>query len=228
MFKQKLFFVLIMAVILGFGPSGIAFAQSEALKSALGEVTEVVKEDPVAALQKVVDFLKLQTMSLEKSVRSFEEGDEEYENLRAEILEFLTGARDYLSRIFVTDENAHDLAVALNEWRENFYNPEVKETSGFILASQTNRILKLAESRYLKISIDVRRLIESKIIIDQTKAKLLLNEANLLLISARDLINQYRDPNTEIRTLASAALGKIKLAYQKFLDINNLIKEARK
>lgn len=185
-------------------------------------------------LTSVLNLLISQAAELRKNLINLRDLNLDQEQIRKEYLDFLDETLDYYRGLEINPDgsNVKSLAAELKEKRDGF-NPEFKKISDFVLVFQAKNVLKTASNRFVKINSDLSRLIDLKIL-DREKPEFLLNEAHLLLVGAGDLVDQAEElvstteAQSQIRDLISAALIKIKLAYKKFLEISNLLKEALK
>lgn len=214
-----------------------ASAQSEAVKSALETLDEQeVQLSPRDQLRGVLSVLMAQIDDLKTSLLSIKGLTEEQLEARVEHLDFLKDAAGFVLALQIDAESADVKFIAeeLQEWREEFFNPGVKNIVDFSLVFQVQSVLKIAEARYAKIHSDVGRLEGLKILKD-SRARSLLSESRLLLTAAADLREQAEDllisgeeDSGDIRQLLNSAIAKVRLAYKKFLEISQLVKEALK
>ncbi len=211
-----------------------ASAQSDAVKSALDELESPDHElTPLEQFLGVLDVLGAQITDLEKSLIALKGLGSDQVAQRGEYLLFLEEAVSYLTALRLDTEveevDVKFLADDLRTWKEESFDPWVQEILDFSLVFQAEAVLRTAELRYLKIRSDVERLSDLKILTGNT-ADFLLTEARLLLTSADSLLDKAEalleegDEDGQSRKLVSAAIGKIKLAYRKFLDISYLVK----
>ncbi len=245
--KSKLILAAIPIAAIGFlGVAGPVFAaeliptasaQSAAVQSAVDQLSD--KASTLSARDKlkgVLEVLMTQIGDLQKSLASLKGLDDGQEGQRNQYLNFLNDASQFITALQIDAETADVkfLAGQLQDWREETFNPEVSRIVDFSLAFQVRSVLTIAEVRYLKIRSDVNRLMDLKILKDN-KAQNLLADVQLLLTAAADLRSQAESLMTadgghdnEIRQLLGASIAKIKLAYKKFLEISQLVKEALK
>ncbi|OGY68421.1 MAG: hypothetical protein A2214_00720 [Candidatus Harrisonbacteria bacterium RIFOXYA1_FULL_48_8] len=210
-------------------------AQSEALKSALKEVSASVNnESGDKALKKVINFLSLQIDDLTKSLNAIKSISAEQEAIRQDFLDFLNESAKYLDGLVVgSGSDIKALANEINNWRENAYNQRVNKITEFLMVLQTKSLLKTADTRLVKIGSDLARLRDLKILKDD-KAQFLFNESNILLVAAGDLTNQAElqlstttiimdERKPGVRDLVFKALTKIQQAYKRFIEISGII-----
>ncbi|KKU95165.1 MAG: hypothetical protein UY24_C0003G0023 [Parcubacteria group bacterium GW2011_GWA1_48_11b] len=210
-------------------------AQSEALKSALREVSASVNnESGDKALKKVINFLSLQIDDLTKSLNAIKGISVEQEAIRQDFLDFLNESAKYLDGLVVgSGSDIKALANEINNWRENAYNQRVNKITEFLMVLQTKSLLKTADTRLVKIGSDLARLRDLKILKDD-KAQFLFNESNILLVAAGDLTNQAElqlstttiimdERKPGVRDLVFKALTKIQQAYKRFIEISGII-----
>src|SRR3989338_3793285 len=198
-------------------------AQSEALKSALKEVSASVNnESGDKALKKVINFLSLQIDDLTKSLNAIKGISVEQEAIRQDFLDFLNESAKYLDGLVVgSGSDIKALANEINNWRENAYNQRVNKITEFLMVLQTKSLLKTADTRLVKIGSDLARLRDLKILKDD-KAQFLFNESNILFVAAGDLTNQTElhlstttimdERKPGVRDLVFKALTKIQQA----------------
>ena len=193
----------------------LAGAQSEAPKS--------------VSLEQVIERLINQATDLKKSLVNLKNLSDEDGVLRQEYIQFLDEALDYYQSFEVTPDglNVRTLAAQLKNKRGGEFGDQLKKIADFLLLHQIRSILVTAENRFLRIRNDLERLIDLKVL-KRDKAEFLLNDAHLLLVAANDLVEQAGLEDADTRGLLSDAISKIKLAYKKFLEIANLLKEALK
>ena len=163
-------------------------AQSEALKSALREVSASVNnESGDKALKKVINFLSLQIDDLTKSLNAIKSISAEQEAIRQDFLDFLNESTEYLDGLVINpDSDIKALAGEINDWRESIYNSHVNKIAEFLMVLQTKSLLKTADARLVKIGSDLARLRDLKILKDD-KTQFLFNESNILLAAADNI-----------------------------------------
>ncbi len=214
-----------------------ASAQSEAAKAVLDDLQDGAgKLSAREKLKGVLDVLMAQINDLQKSLSGLKVLNEDQAVQRDEYLGFLDDSANFITALQIDAETSDVRFIAgqLQDWRESVFNQETPKIVDFLLTFQVKSVLKIAETRYLKIFSDVNRLIDLKILKDN-KAQAVLSEAGLLLTGATELRNQAEvlltatgDHNDQIRRLLNDSIAKIKLAYKKFLEISQLVKEALK
>ncbi len=228
-----------------FTTSPRVFAQSEALKSALKEVSASVNsETGDLALKKIINFLSLQIDDLIKSLNAIKDLGVEQGVIRQDYLAFLNKSAEYLDA-FVVNAGSDIKASAneINNWRENIYNPRINKIVEFLLVAQTKSLLKTADARIFKIGSDLARLRDLKML-KNDRAQFLFNESNILLAVANDLNHQAElllatttvaelsspadGQETGIQDLVFKALTKIQQAYKRFIEISGLAKSSIK
>ncbi|GEM_PF-3796246 len=234
----------VIGIFLSFFIFSIIFVNLAGAVSGEPQVLAQSEAPRTITLEDVIERLVNQAADLKKGLQGLKNISKEQELLRQEYLGFLEETLNYYQSLEVNPDgsNIRFLAAELKEKRAGELGAEIKRISDFLLIFQTKSILKIAESRFLRIKNDLERLIDLKILKPE-KAGFLLNEAHLLLVSANDLIEQAEsaaqalgEPRSDgsgrefenPRSLLSEAIGEIKLAYKKFLEISNLLKEALK
>ncbi len=206
-----------------------ASAQSEAAKATLGDLEDGAnKLSAREKLKGILEVFMAQINDLQKSLSGLKVLDEDQSAQRDEYLNFLDDAAKYITALQIDAETADVKFIAgqLQGWRESFFNIEAPRIVDFLLTFQVKSVLKVAETRYLKIRSDVGRLMDLKILKDN-KSQVLLAEARLLLTAAADLRDQAEslltaegDHDKEIRGLLNDSITKIKLAYKRFIEIS--------
>lgn len=214
-----------------------ASAQSEAVKTALETLdNQEIELSPRDQLRGVLGVLMAQIDDLKAGLLSIKGLNEAQLEKRGEHLDFLKDAAGFILALQIDAESADVKFIAeeLQEWREEVFNPGVKNIVDFSLVFQVQSVLRIAEARYTKIHSDVGRLEDLKILKDR-RARSLLNESRLLLTSAADLRNQAgelllvgEEEDGQIRQLLNGAITRVRLAYKKFLEISQLVKESLK
>lgn len=215
--------------------AGATSGEPQVLALSMGEPQVLAQsETPKAiSLGKIIDSLIGQATDFRTNLEGLKGLSKKQEVLRQEYLKFLDETLDYYQSLEVNPDgsNVKILATELKDKREGELGAEIKQISDFLLIFQVKAVLKTAENRFSRIRTDLERLIDLKIL-NQDKAGFLLNDAHLLLVSADELIGQaesnFGTADADTRGLLSEAIGEIKLAYKKFLEISNLLKEALK
>lgn len=230
--KVKLAAVMIAAVSLLGATAPLALAQSEAVKSAVNSLESGEESlSPKETLLGVVAVLRLQLGELEKSLTSLRGLTNEQLEEREGFFVFLDEAEEFLVAVELGAETGDVklLAEELQDWRDEVLNPRAGQIVNFLLVFQTKAVLRVADSRYLKIRSDIERL-EDLEIISGPKAQNLLKDSLLLLVSARGSVERaeanYYDSEAQgdkVRKLVGEALNKIKLAYKNFIEISRLV-----
>jgi len=182
-------------------------AQSETVKSAHEEVLksadkltevknatdltpEAKKEEELAAkkdaLLKVIALSQAETEELTLKIEEFGEIPEEFLPLMGFLTAELQKATTYFEELSKKTNDATDLnsiqliASELKNWREAYYDPQIKPILEFILVFQNQEILKIADERFEKISQNL-----SKVkLLQSGTAELLLNESKNALEEA--------------------------------------------
>lgn len=180
----------LLAVSHWFLAAGLVYAQSPELKSAKQDIlesaeklagdadNEIVRKE---AVLKVIEFSLVETKDFIKKIQSFKNLSPELVRLRKFLLEslqaLLTDQVEFLNQLnseSLNSEALTQLAVDFKKWRGGIYVLELKKAIDFVLALQASNILKIADSRFLNIGEDLRRLRGSKIIDTQSLQPLLV------------------------------------------------------
>lgn len=239
-FKIFIFPVILFSIFLF---SSSTFAQSSELKSANQEVAETESvEARQKTLIKVIGHSIIETRVLIKQLAGFRNVPPPYfqlQNLLFDNLEnFLVYQKNFLAGVAEDRWELDDikkLAADFKVWREEVYGPELRKAVDFILVFQAAGILRTADARFNNISLDLRRLRNSKIV-DASALQLLLAAAGEDLRQAQffhglasSLLLGYlpatttaatttpADSAATVKSFIEALLIKIKIAYQKFL-----------
>lgn len=160
--------------------AGLVYAQSSELKSAKREIlesaeklasdadSEIVRKE---AVLKIIEFSLVETKDFIKKIQSFKNLSPELIRLQKLLLENLqdlladqAGFLNQLNSEGFGSEALTQLAVDFKKWREEVYILELKKAINFVLTLQVSHILKIADSRFLNIGGDLRKLRGSKII----------------------------------------------------------------
>lgn len=217
---------------------------------------KILKEALASSLEEV-DNIKTK---LEK-LPEFEKDSKEKE-LRDEFMEELNSYEIYYKEqsksldLLVTEskdnetlnEDLKKAIVDLKNYRENIYNPRFQKMVEFLLLFYSADILQITQTRFDKISNDVKKLEKLNLIksgyskSSMENALELINDAHALQTKAKDLIlnsdtsNEKVDDNVEgiitdnkpepaPRELIETSLNKIKSAYDIFLQISKDIRK---
>lgn len=160
----------------------------EDLRDAKGQEGE--REARLKALREAVNFSIAETEDLAKKLNALSNLSEDAEKLREEHLKTLESLlkfqNDFLAKLDnpeLTLEDIKALAAEFKKWRDEVYYPATREIIDFLLVFQAADILKIAQSRFAKITGDLRKLKFSKVI-DVPKLQPFLNEAGQYLDEA--------------------------------------------
>lgn len=214
-----------------------AEAQSAAIQSAVDQLSD--KESILSdreKLQGVIDVLDVQVSELQKSLALLKGLTAEQDVVRDDYVAYLEEALNFLVAVKIDAETADVkfLAEQIREWRETVLGPKISEMVDFTMVFQVKSALRIAEARHLRIFADIGRLEDIEVLKD-AQARNLLGESRLLLTSAADLGNQAEElllneevASGQLRRLLSGSINKIKLAYKRFLDISQIVKDSLK
>lgn len=202
---SRVFALLPLVLAIVFVPS-VSRAQSEEVKSAREKVSETankltkLKEGGTGAmgeelslkrtaLEGILDLSIAETESLHGRLSAFEGKESELVVLQEALVEKLSAYHAHLlaekERLLGIEDvlGMKLFAQALNEWRMNVYNPEVKKAIDVHVVMQAQEALKVADARFAKLSIYVKR---AKSLSGKTgEAELLLNQAARSIKKAR-------------------------------------------
>ena len=180
-------------------------AQSEELKSALGEVLEGgnrIETKNIEArknvLLKIINLAVLEATELKKNLKNTGNLEEEYLRLKKQYLGELDGYLGYyksLKKQLGGDFNLEQIMAFGDDfktWREANYDLGVKEIVNFVLTFQQDNALKIAEKRYAKTLKDAQKIkalsVKTEISGILSKAQVDLQEARALTDSAKELL----------------------------------------
>lgn len=139
------------------------------------------------------------------------------------------------------------IAADMRAWRESIYNPGVRKLLSLGLVLQDRAAIKTASSRFDKILADLRKLKSAELItLDSLqplisgsgaslkKAKALNEDAtNILFRILRERPGMLADngdvtlitPHERIGNLADQSLAELRIAYKKFMELNQAVKK---
>lgn len=192
--------ILFLALFVFLFGGGVAFAQSEELKTAKqgvvdsvsalsdiqenAELSDAEKEAQEAearkiALKKIFELSQLELKTLTQKVSAVKELSVEYIELQNQLIKNLGEASadiheyaDTLTELMALPD-VKQFAADFKEWRETKYNVAIHNALDFISVFQAQTFLKIAEARFEKIATDLRRLRSSKIVKTETLEPLL-------------------------------------------------------
>jgi len=163
-------------------PSSELVAKIEAFSSIIG--FSLVEIDEIQA--KVKEVIKnTDDPKIEKAAQA------SFELLKSRRLHLLE-KKPEPEKVRITGYSIATDAADLKDWRENIYNPEIKNSLDLYIIHQANLIIQKTDSRMKKVSQDVVK-IEAFTKTDSltpylNKANQILEKARLNFVSARDLI----------------------------------------
>lgn len=216
---------------------------SEATKSVLREIVGI-KENRVnsiesreAAILKIFELSVSEVNDLIKQLGSLKNLEADYLKIRNQMLTTLESYLKYFDslsdRLEKTEtlEEISDIANEFKNWREIYYNAELKKILNFVMTFQEKATLKTANARFDKISADLNRLKPSKIIKTEQLRALLneaadrLKEAQLINNQAQYLLVDKNSNQIEIQDLIEGSFSGIKAAYKSFFKMSAALKE---
>ena len=238
------------------------YAQSSELRSAKEEVTASVgrlgEEESLSArkeaLIKIVAFSIAETNELIKKLSVLKNLPQEYSTLQADLLKYLNEQLEYQNGFLknIDDENldlekVQALASAFKEWRATVYWPIANEVLNFYLLFQVGNILRIADSRFQNIGLDLKRFKNSEVINLDVLWPILnaaatnLQEAHKLYAKAlEELLNYFKAKNAlknqpvgeitmteeitlDLKPFLEKIIGKVMVTYQKFLNMSRMV-----
>ncbi len=148
-----------------------------------------------------------------------------------------------------TYSETQSLARDLKIWRTQIFNPGIERIIGLKLVLRNKNIIKIANNRFEKILIDLKKLKNAKLITfdalqasingaaaNINSAEALDTEATALIIKIlkTSAVTENKDKDTEkntptdfqkINNLVEQSFVKIKDTYKKFIETNELVKK---
>ena len=203
--------ILVALIAVGTFYTGVVFAQSDELKSALKDVTESVDQlaevkastTPVQddekkrvanqeALLKIFDFTTTEAKELKKKFNSAKAGaDEKFAVAISGAVKVLDGYMQEITiwRKSVSNSTSGEAVVAaatdFKVWREKTYDTFTKKTLDAILVVQSATVLKTAQTRLEGINADIKRF-STTLGMDVSAFVPLVADAGKLLKSAKN------------------------------------------
>mgnify|MGYP001613026937 FL=1 len=225
-----------------------SLAKAENKEEVLEGISEIKVEtvdDRKAALLTIIDLTLLEIQDLENKLNAFKDLEGRYLDMRSSFLTQLENYTDYLNSIKelltsseFTLESIQKLAQELKDWRENEYAATVKNIVNFILSFQNQAILKIADARLGKISLDLKRFKAAKLLETGTlepflvKAGENLKKAGLLNDETMILLSTSTTPTIDsvktVQELVWQSLNEVKLAYKLFFQMSAEVKKLLK
>lgn len=220
--------LILLAFFISALPASQVNAQSETVKSAREEVqasadklTAVQEENLTAeekaeketalkkeALGKIIALTVLEAEELKNKIESLTDIEAEFLILRDDFLNKLAVFPEYLDDFTAAHEASFDLvpleklAGDFQAWRAASYDPEVKKMVDFIIVFQSKNLLRVADQRFTKISVELKKIklpfgkTRSDIWLNLNQAALNLSEARIANAQAMVLLLEYL-PKTE-------------------------------
>ncbi len=212
------------------------------------------------ALNKIFDLALWETNDLKEKMLAQELENNEQKAARDRILKILENNESYLLELkqkLVEEglllKDLKKITRDYQQWRKTIYNKNVNLILNFILVFGEKSALKIADKRLEKITNDLNKLENAKLITrynlqgllaasvqNLTQAHLFNQKAlNLLMLSASTTLTDLEQellttsgqatsdvPETnEIRSLVKQALEEIKAAYKNFFIISDKVKQ---
>jgi hypothetical protein len=181
--------------------------------STLSDKDKEVKEIQIRkeALGKITGLSLVEIKNLEDKINSLDFGSDAQNKIKDAFLEILDKNKKYSEDLKtktdsdkLTLEEVKNLAQEYKDWRDENYNKYIKKLTVFILTFQEKNVLKTANTRLEKITADLKKLENAKIIkkedtwkyIDSamkslTNAQIFNSNAEKMIITAieKDIIN---------------------------------------
>ena len=225
-----------------------SFAKAENKEEVLEGITEIKIEtidDRKSALLAIVDLTFLEIQDLEKKLNAIKDLEGRYLDIRDSFLAQLEDYNDYLESVKellnseeFTMESIQKLAQELKKWRENEYASAIKNIVNFIISFQNQAILKIADNRLNKITLDLKRFKAAKLLETGTLEPLLikagdnLKKAELFNDEAMALLSTSTAPIVDsvktVQELVQLSLNEIKIAYKLFFQMSAEVKKLLK
>ncbi len=214
----------------------------ELRKKILSEVLTLSLDEVIKLTAKVDALPKFAEDSREKELRDgFKLNLESY-------TAYYTDKSKKLAELTTIDQ-IKSLAQKIKEYRDNAYNPQIKQIVNFLLLFYNEDVLKIANTRLDKISADIKKLeklgyIKTGAFADELQlsaqtlsgARALLEEAKsavlnppkpeeALSIKAKPTPTEEAQSPVEPNKLVESSLNKVKSAYDTFLQISKSLRK---
>lgn len=263
----KCSYITILAIGLVFLFGNISLASEQPTNNIVTLSTEITENtetelDIDARKQILINILEssqTEIAGLKDRLSKLKLDNDEWKNIKEELLNNLTNFEDYskdnIDRINststpITIEDIKDLAKDLKDWRENKYTPELNRTSNMILIFESANFLKITQSRFDKISADIKKLdkqgmiktsalktysiqidkhLKNIRILNDSAKKLFLKSmapAEEVATSTEEILNQTAEAKTQenlqdtIRKMITDSLKELKITYEIFFQMN--------
>jgi hypothetical protein len=197
------------------------------------------------ALYQIFDLTLLEDQDLKDRLSSLENLNEEQEKIRESLLKIFTeneNAYEEMKKRLESAETLGDvkqLATDFKNWRKMVYDPKVKKIIAFTLVFRQKAILTITQSRFAKITSDLKKLENTKLISAQDTAEYLkkasdhikkaeeLNRQALksVKLSEEKEFEEEEGEKPEARELIEESLNNIKSAYQNFIEISGIVRK---
>ena len=184
------------------------------------ELTQVEKnkqelEAKKSAFKEVVDFSLAETQNAITKLKAIKNLDDNYLNLKQQILDTITNFPDYLKSYLIrlndpklAVDDLKKIALEFKFWRESVYDAAIKKALNFILVFRSADILNTASVRYSKIAIDLKLLKNYKSI-NQETLRSLFNDAASSLKEAAQLFKEAKEMLLLVTSTADVATSSI-------------------
>lgn len=267
MIFNKILYVAALAIAMAFllGNTSLAANTENGEQIALTEDNQDAPEMDIESrkqlLINVLESSQVEVNALKERLVNLKLEGEEWQKIRENLLNTLSEFNDYYqdakdsinsTSSAITLEEVKDLAKDLKEWRESTYTPELDKIINMVLIFESENFLKITQSRFDKVSADIKKLDKQKMIrTDSLKNYLsqidkhlknvrILNDGvkNLFLKSMAPVEEEIIDENeinTEetgpkenmqdtIKKMVIDSLKELKTAYEIFFAMNDKIK----
>mgnify|MGYP001564361056 CR=1 FL=1 len=235
------------------------------LTSGTSDFSELDIESRKQILINVLEFSKNEVSSLKDGLLNLKLDNDTWQQIRDEFLnklssfsDYYQGAEDKINSTSspLTIDDVKSLASALKDWRENTYSPELDKIINMLLIFGTDNLLKTTQSRFDKISSDVKKLDKQHFVktdalknylsqadkhlknmkrsIDGAKKIFLKsiinsdakNTSDKDVVKSADIKTQENSQDT-IRKMAKDSLKELKITYEIFFSMNNNMKSGQ-
>lgn len=216
----------------------------ETILEGMAEIKIETVEDRKNALLTIIDLTLLEIQDLEKQLNALKDLEMRFADMRNDFLIQLDNHTKYLESVEkilntegFTMDSIKKLAQELKDWRENEYAQTVKNIIDFLLTFHNQAVLKIADNRFYKITVDLKRFKAAKLIETGTLEPLLakagenLREARALNNEALSLLATSTTPiivSGTIQELVQQSLNEIKSAYKLFFQMSALVRKMLK
>jgi uncharacterized protein YfkK (UPF0435 family) len=187
-----------------------SISEAERLAKELEARKQVVKDALSLSLKEI--------SGLETSLKALKSKDERVIAFQKSSLEYLESAKAfYEEKAELVDsiedlEEIKSLAQTIKDYRDAGYNTTTERINNFLLLSQTDNLIKVAQTRWTKIDADLNKLERGQFIsygyfdANMEKAQKYINDAADLSNEAKEHILKEFDEEVAVKEAAEAAI----------------------